>query len=97
MWTVPFGPTVAFLPPYIPLPAQVTVRCLEPLELHSTSAGRQAFRRNPKGDPEHLTTLHRMVQAHMQQGLDTLSKGRIPVLGQIPALNRLRRLVQPQS
>lgn len=83
LWTFPFGPTVAFLPPYIPLPAQVTVRCLEPLELHNTAAGRQLFRRNPKGDPEHLRTLHKLVQERMQGGLDALSKGRIPVLGQL--------------
>lgn len=96
LWTVPFGPTVAFLPPYLPLPAQVTVRCLEPLELHNTAAGRQVFRRSPKGDPEHLRTLHRLVQTHMQEGLQSLSEGRIPVLGQIPALNRLRRRVWPR-
>lgn len=82
-WTFPFGPTVAFLPPYIPLPAQVTVECLEPMELHSTRAGRQAFRRCPQGDPEHLGTLHRMVQERMQGGLRELSAGRIPVLGRL--------------
>ncbi|MDY0003978.1 MAG: lysophospholipid acyltransferase family protein [Polyangia bacterium] len=93
LWTFPFGPTVAFLPPYLPLPAQVTVRCEEPMELHSTAAGRQVFRRNPKGDPEHLMTLHRMVQARMQAGLDGLARGRIPFLGRIPALERLGRVL----
>jgi len=83
LWTFPFGPTLAFIPPYIPLPAQVTVECLQPMELHQTAAGRQAFRRMAKGDPEHLLTLHRMVQQHMQRGLESLSRGRIPVLGRL--------------
>ncbi len=86
IWSFPGGLSIAGVFPfgYIPFPAQVTVRCLEPLELYNTTAGRALFRRNPKGDPEHLHRLHRMVQQVMQREVDELGRDRIPVLGDRP-------------
>ncbi len=86
IWALPGGLSIAGVAPlgYIPFPAQVTVRLLEPLELHNTEAGRALFRRNPKGDPEHMRTLHRMVQQVMQREVDDLARDRIPVLGKVP-------------
>jgi 1-acyl-sn-glycerol-3-phosphate acyltransferase len=80
----PAGLTIAGLfPPYLPLPAQVSLRVMEPLELHDLPAGRALFRRDPQGDPAHLAHLHRLVTQKMQQGVDSLSVGRIPFLGQV--------------
>ena len=77
----PFGLSLGPFPPHIPLPAQITIRALEPMELHNLPDGRALFRNNPRGDSDCLRRLHRMVQQNMQQGLDELAQGRIPVLG----------------
>ncbi len=69
------------IPPHIPLPAQIDIQAMEPMELHNLPEGRALFRSNPKGDPDLLARLHAMVQQKMQQGIDALAQGRIPLLG----------------
>jgi len=85
IWSFPFGLSIAGIAPgYVPLPAQVSVRVLSPIALHETSAGRALFRRDPRGDPDHLRHLHRMVQQHMRSALHEMARGRIPVIGHLP-------------
>ncbi len=76
----PWGVQLPF-PLHVPLPAQLHMRVGEPLELHNLPAGRALFARDPKGDPEHLAALHRMVQQKVQEGMDDLARGRIPLWG----------------
>lgn len=71
------------IPPHIPLPAQIDIKAMEPMELHNTPEGRALFRGDPKGDPDLLARLHTMVQQKMQQGMDDLADGRIPLLGRL--------------
>lgn len=89
IWSFPFGLSIAGIAPgYVPLPAQVSVRVLEPLALHETAAGRALFRRDPRGDPAHLRRLHRTVQQHMRAALQDMSRGRIPLIGHLPFFRR---------
>lgn len=78
----PWGLQLPF-PLHIPLPAQLHMKALEPMELHNLPAGRALFHHNPKGDPELLAQLHAMVQQKVQQGMDELAEGRIPLLGKL--------------
>jgi len=71
------------LPLHIPLPAQVHIKAMEPMELHNLPEGRALFRSDPKGDPEVLARLHHMVQQKVQQGMDDLADGRIPLIGKV--------------
>ncbi|MFH2008313.1 MAG: lysophospholipid acyltransferase family protein [bacterium] len=79
----PWGLSIGPFPLHIPLPAQISIRAMEPMELHNLPAGRALFRGNPKGDPDKLRELHRMVQQKVQQGMDELNVGRVPFLGRI--------------
>ena len=76
----PWGLQLPF-PPHIPLPAQLHMKAMEPMELHNLPAGRALFRSSSKGDPELLARLHQMVQQKVQQGMDELADGRLPLLG----------------
>lgn len=78
--TFPWGVALP-VPPHIPLPAQITLRAMEPLELHNLPDGRALFRRNPRGDPELMRRLHHLVQEKMQEGMDDLARDRVPFLG----------------
>jgi 1-acyl-sn-glycerol-3-phosphate acyltransferase len=80
--TLPGGLSVGPFPPHFPLPAQISLRALEPLEIHNLPEGRALFRRVPNGDPELLGRLHHLVQQKMQEGMNALSVGRVPFLGQ---------------
>ncbi len=78
----PWGLQLPF-PLHIPLPAQLHMKATEPMELHNLAAGRALFRNNPKGDPALLAELHHMVQQKVQQGMNELAQGRIPLLGKL--------------
>jgi len=78
----PWGLQLPF-PLHLPMPAQLDIKAMEPMELHNTAAGRALFRNHPKGDPELLAELHTMVQQKVQQGMNELAEGRVPLLGRM--------------
>lgn len=70
---LPWGLTSGFLP-YLPLPAQTTLSFGPPITFPEVEPAQA-------GDPEVLARCYGVVQARMQVMLDTLSAGRVPVVG----------------
>jgi 1-acyl-sn-glycerol-3-phosphate acyltransferase len=61
-------------PPFLPLPAQVTIQVLEPLPLDEYDA-------SAADDPAIVARIDAEVRARMQAALDELARGRLPILG----------------
>lgn len=75
VFSLPWGITSGFLP-YIPLPAQTSLRFGSPILLGDV---------DPR-DPEALAGSYERVRSRMQDELDVLAHGRVPFLGSIDAL-----------
>jgi hypothetical protein len=71
---LPWGLAPALFP-YLPLPAQTTVRFGAPIAFPDVSPEQAS-------DPEVLRRCYLRVESAMQQMLDELSDGRIPIIGQ---------------
>lgn len=67
--SVPWGVTVGFPPPYVPLPTQMWVEALEPI--HFTRRGEEAA-----ADEAYVEACHTQVVGRMQAALDRLSRER---------------------
>jgi len=67
----PFGLSVGGFPPFLPLPAKITIRLLEPIDLRASYGA----------DPD-VDEIYRDLMATMQATLTALqSERRLPVLG----------------
>jgi 1-acyl-sn-glycerol-3-phosphate acyltransferase len=67
----PFGLSVGGFPPFLPLPAKVTIELLEPFDLRARYGA----------DPD-VEEIYRDLMATMQEALSALQRGRrLPVLG----------------
>jgi 1-acyl-sn-glycerol-3-phosphate acyltransferase len=67
----PFGLSVGGVPPFVPLPAKVTLELLEPIDLRATYGA----------DPD-VDEIYRELMAMMQEALTALQRERrLPVLG----------------
>lgn len=76
-WSFPFGWHIGHFPFLsLPLPAQVTLSVLPPFSLEEYSA-------EDADNPEVLKQINDKIVALMQEEMDQLAKGRIPVLGKI--------------
>lgn len=73
---LPWGLVLGTPPGYLPLPAQITIRALPPLELVGTSPA-------DADDPQVVAALDAEVRRRMQAALDELSTGRVPILGRL--------------
>jgi 1-acyl-sn-glycerol-3-phosphate acyltransferase len=70
----PFGLSIFELPPRLPLPSQITIRVLEPIDLVDDFGA--------DADPDEV---YAGLEARMQQALDELSEDRdLPVAGPLP-------------
>ncbi|MFO0567038.1 MAG: lysophospholipid acyltransferase family protein [Polyangiaceae bacterium] len=74
--SLPWGITSGFLP-YLPLPAQTTVRFGAPIAVDDWPS-------SAADDPHALRALYERVRERMQAELDVLSAGRVPFLGRWP-------------
>lgn len=67
--SIPWGLTVGFPPPYVPLPTQMWIEALEPI--HFTRSGEEAA-----SDTVYVEACHAQVVGRMQTALDRLSSER---------------------
>lgn len=67
--SVPWGLTIGFPPPYIPLPSRVFVEFLPPIRFERTGAG-------AANDPEYVERCHERVVSAMQSALTRLAAQR---------------------
>lgn len=76
-WSFPFGFHWGHFPHIeVPLPSQITMSVLPPIHLPELST-------SDADDPEVLKAVNELVLTVMQDELDRLSKGRIPIIGKL--------------
>jgi 1-acyl-sn-glycerol-3-phosphate acyltransferase len=76
-WSLPFGLRVGHFPFFsIPLPSQVTISVLPAIYLDDYSA-------EDADDKDKVEEINKMVVSKMQEKLDELAKGRIPIIGKL--------------
>jgi len=74
-WSFPFGWHVGHLPYFsVPLPAQITISVLPPYSL-------KKYKPADAENPETVQQINDEILAMMQEEMDKLTKGRIPIIG----------------